>query len=240
MVAESPDTIDLSSGGGPWAAFVLSGVTGVTALNTSYALLPFDGEEYHYVAASGHRVRGGSPGGEWIIDNGALTEYFVQECLWPWEASSWNASGGAGGTLVFTRAPGIPDALDLSGDGATAAMLTTALTGANNDLIFESLLPGRLGNSIRVRYVNPGTNNAALSVTVSGRDITVNLATNGSGQITSTATQVKDALDVDEEASVLVIMAAAGLLTGVVTAMGWTNLSGGTGGVPLPPGTLTL
>ncbi|RAN99772.1 hypothetical protein GAR05_02521 [Micromonospora saelicesensis] len=46
------------------------------------------------------------------------------------------------------------------------------------------------GNDVTMSLVNPGTANAPLTVSVSGKAVTVNLATNGSGAITSTAAQV--------------------------------------------------
>lgn len=123
----------------------------------------------------------------------------------------------------------------------TAAALTTALTGTNNDLIFtavgsgynSNLARGANGNNVRIRYVNPGTANALLSVVVTANtDITVNLATNGSSVITSTATLVKNAIAAHTDAKKLVTMAnaAANDGTGIVTALAYTNLTGGVSG----------
>lgn len=111
-----------------------------------------------------------------------------------------------------------------------AASLTTALTGTNNDLVFTAVATGPDGNNIRVRYVAPGTASQALSVVVSGSDVTVNLATNGSSVVTSTATLVRNAVNASVPAQALLTAAnAAGNDgTGVVTALAYTNLSGGT------------
>lgn len=113
-----------------------------------------------------------------------------------------------------------------------AASLTTALAGANNDLVYTAKDPywGVGGNAISVRYVDPAGNNATLSVSVSGKDITVNLATGGAGAITSTAAQVSAAVAASAAAADLVSVAnAAGNDgTGVVTALAKTNLTGGT------------
>lgn len=112
--------------------------------------------------------------------------------------------------------------------GAAKAELQTNLPGSNDDLLFTAVTPGTGGNSIRVRYVVAG-NNTALSVSVSGNDITVNVATNGAGAATSTASQVKTAVDASGPATALVSTAIApgNDGTGVVSALGYTNLSGG-------------
>jgi hypothetical protein len=51
------------------------------------------------------------------------------------------------------------------------------------------------GNNISVTVLNPGTADQPLSVTVAGNDITVSLATNATGEATSTAAQVVAALN---------------------------------------------
>lgn len=113
-----------------------------------------------------------------------------------------------------------------------AATLTTALTGNNNDLKYTHVAsPANYiaGNSVRVRYVDPAGNDAALGVVVAGSDITVNLATGGAGAITSTAAQVKTAIEASTPASALVTVANAtgNDGTGVVTALAYTALTGG-------------
>lgn len=116
-----------------------------------------------------------------------------------------------------------------SGSDGAAATLTTALTGTNNDLVFTAKDDGAEGNDITVRYVVAGAN-TPLTVSVSGRAITVNVATDGSSAATSTAAQVKTAVDASTAASALVSVANAGGNdgTGVVTALTATALSGGT------------
>lgn len=109
------------------------------------------------------------------------------------------------------------------------AVVTTALTGTNNDLTFYAKLSGTDGNAITVRYVNPGTPDATLSVSVAGTAITVNLATNGASAITSTATLIKAALDASADASALVRVALATSNdgSGIVIALAATSLAGG-------------
>ncbi len=60
------------------------------------------------------------------------------------------------------------------------------------------------GNDITVAFVNPGANDAPLSVSVAGNTITVNLATNAEGAIVSTAAQVVAAINAHAGASALV------------------------------------
>ena len=63
---------------------------------------------------------------------------------------------------------------------------STLLAGdvaSNNALTFASKLNGAAGNAITIRLVNPGTNNASLSVSVVDKAITVNLATHSGAAV---------------------------------------------------------
>lgn len=108
------------------------------------------------------------------------------------------------------------------------AALTTALAGANNDLVFTARIGGPGGNAIRVEYIVAG-NNTPLTVVVRGYDITVNVATGGAGAATSTSALVKAALEANSDATRLIIVAHAASNdgTGVVTALSFTALAGG-------------
>ncbi|SCL45764.1 Chitobiase/beta-hexosaminidase C-terminal domain-containing protein [Micromonospora eburnea] len=83
------------------------------------------------------------------------------------------------------------------------------------------------GNDITMSLVNPGAANAPLTVGVSGKAVTVNLATNGSGAVTSTAAQVVAAVNGHADAAKLLTASTyrgnAG--TGVVAATGVTQLT---------------
>lgn len=244
----APDTIDMSGGDGPWPAFLLSGVegSGAALLNGEYRLVPPTAPgEWKWRRPDGAaevRTPEGYPGlWDLVSTDGSPSVEFTAEGGWPW-TTTWAPDGSHTGDLVFQHALAPPVTVELAGAEATVqAKLTTVLTGANNDLVITAVPPGRAGNSIRIRYVAPGTNNAALSVAVSVRDITVNLATDGAAAITSTAALVKAALEASPAAAALVTAAdAAGNNgSGVVTALAWTSLSGGTGGLPLPPVTVT-
>ncbi len=119
---------------------------------------------------------------------------------------------------------------ELTASTATRASLTTALTGANNDIVFTSRTYGAIGNTLQVQYVDPVANSQALSVSLLANLIQVSLATGAGGSITSTAAQVKTAIEANASANSLVSVAYAASNTGagVVTAMAGTNLSGGT------------
>lgn len=84
-----------------------------------------------------------------------------------------------------------------------ATLTVGGTTGANNRIVYRALAAGTGGNSIRVAHVNDGASQP-LTVTVSGNDITVHLATNGASAITSTANDVVAAVNADAPASALV------------------------------------
>lgn len=111
------------------------------------------------------------------------------------------------------------------------ATLSTDLVGDNNDLKFTSKLKGHFGNTIKVAYVDPDAANAKLAVTVSGTTIAVSLATDATKAITSTASDVKAAIEAVPAAAALVTVAnvAANTGAGVVTAMAATALANGAG-----------
>src|SRR5207247_6398402 len=82
------------------------------------------------------------------------------------------------------------------------------------------------GNNISVEYKNPLSANAALSVSVVGNAITVNLATDNAGAIQSTAGQVAAAVNANLAAHALVTASAVGAGTGLVAAIPATRLAG--------------
>jgi len=114
-------------------------------------------------------------------------------------------------------------------------VLTTALAGANNDLVYTARDGGPGGNEITVNYVVAGAN-TLLTVTVGGKEIVVNVATDGASVATSTATLVKAAVEANADAALLVTIALAGSDTGagIVAALAATPLAGGALGVAQP------
>jgi len=157
------------------------------------------------------------------------------------------------------------------------ASLTTALAGANNDLVFTANTPGSRGDDITVTYVVAGasqpldadTNDPLgvdavvtayvrdnsdfreggiteylrgagyftkptgppepLTLEAQGNDVTVKVATDALSNPTSTAAQIKAALEANPDVMAIVSVAHAPGSTGagVVTALAKTNLTGG-------------
>lgn len=108
-----------------------------------------------------------------------------------------------------------------------AAGLTTALTGANNDLTFTATaVSGSGGNSKTVAYVNSGASQTLL-VTVTGNATSVRLATDAGSVITSTAAQVAAAVNAAVTSGLTAANATGNDGTGVVTVLAASPLSGG-------------
>lgn len=122
-----------------------------------------------------------------------------------------------------------PITASVSGGAAVRAALSTNLTGTNNDLTFTAVTAGAGGNSVTVSYVDPAGNDQALAISVLGSAITASLATGSGGEITTTAAQLKTAIEASVPASALVTVAnkTGNDGTGVVTALAATALAGG-------------
>lgn len=91
---------------------------------------------------------------------------------------TWTASGGITGSLKVARHVAPPRALGFAGSEATVqASLTTAFSTSNSNLVFTAKEPGRMGNVTRIQYVKPSITLQPISVQVTARAITVNLAT---------------------------------------------------------------
>lgn len=109
-----------------------------------------------------------------------------------------------------------------------ASMLSGSV-GSNTALAWAAKLDGALGNQISIKLVDPKAASATLAVSVSNRDITVNLATDATKIITTTATQLVAAITAHAGATALVTVANAAPSTGagVLAAQRLTYLSGG-------------
>lgn len=114
---------------------------------------------------------------------------------------------------------------------AVKAYLVTGVVASNNAIrhTAQDAYTGTAGNSITITLANNGASKP-LQVTVSGKNITVQLATDAGSAITSTAAQVIAAINNDHAASSLVVAANESTSngTGVVAAVAQTNLAGGT------------
>lgn len=112
--------------------------------------------------------------------------------------------------------------------------LTTALTGANNDMVFTARFPGPASSRIKVAYLDPGEETAAESVSVdydeATKVTTINVTLRSVSAVLSTAAEVKTAVEANAIANALVTIAASGgdtLATSVI-ALAATALSAGT------------
>lgn len=115
---------------------------------------------------------------------------------------------------------------------SVAATLDTGVVGNNNAITWtaKSAYAGTAGNAIKVALLNNGASKA-LEVTIVNQEIRVQLATDGSSVITSTAAQVIAAVNA-AIANSFVTAANTGASTGagLVTAVAATPLAGGTAG----------
>lgn len=84
------------------------------------------------------------------------------------------------------------------------ASLTAGAVSANNAITYTAKAYGAAGNAVSVFHKDPQANSSALAVTVSGKAITVSLATNSSGVITTTASQCLSAVAASAAAAALV------------------------------------
>lgn len=125
---------------------------------------------------------------------------------------------------------------------ATAATLTLGRASDNTGITLTADTAGLAGNQISIALVDPAANSATLAVAVSGNAITVTLATDASGVITSTAGDVITAINGDGDASALV--AAANLTgsdgTGLAKATGVSRFLAGGADEPFPLNTPKL
>lgn len=99
-----------------------------------------------------------------------------------------------------------------SGDKVTfgdnvAASFATNLPAANNDLVFLAVAPGAGGADVTIEYVDTFAANTPLAIGVVGNAITVTLATDGDNNITTTAAEVKAAIEASPAAAALVKVA---------------------------------
>jgi len=153
---------------------------------------------------------GGSPGGS----DGSI-QYRV-------DGSTFGGFGSWDGTAAT-----LPK-VSVSGASAQASLVTNFGT-ADKNLTFTTngLMDGEPGNLISISFTHSGTN-SPLTVSLSGYAITVHLATNGGGTITSTASDVANASEfLSGPPSNLVSVSAVTTGAGVVPDMAETFLSGG-------------
>lgn len=115
--------------------------------------------------------------------------------------------------------------------GATRATLT--IGKLQSSLIVEAREWGTNGNNIRIELRKPATANQPLTVTVSGLNVIVDLATDAASAASSTASQVVSAIRGNDAASDLIRAYLPGNSEGrgLAPVLAATNLAGGTAAV---------
>ena len=110
-------------------------------------------------------------------------------------------------------------ALLFSAVGNVAAVASRLIVGQGNAaLLFTAVAAGAAGDTITVAFADPGGNNQALTIAVAGRAITVSLATDAAGDITTTGAELLAAW-----AGAAPGAAAARALAGIAHAQGSTG-----------------
>ena len=181
------------------------------------------------------RVSGSTTDGATILSTAAQVVQAINIEPQASKIATASLPSGTGATAVTATGPhalGAAVAGDVSASvtgfvlaqGPKAGFLDVQAAAAG--VRYTAKKPGLAGNSIRIRYLDPAGNDKVLSVTVSGLDITVNLATSGAGAITSTAALIAAAVN-NAEAGKLV--SADPLTTGadVVIAAAFAALATG-------------
>lgn len=110
---------------------------------------------------------------------------------------------------------------------ATAAALTIGTAILNDGLKLTAVKTGTEGNAISVEVLAPTAASSELAVTVTNNKISIQLASDESGALTTTATELASALMADPAAKALVTAVALGDGSGDVTPVSRAYLSGG-------------
>ena len=127
----------------------------------------------------------------------------------------------------------VHDALTLDATLGVHEFYETSLTGSNNDIAWIATTPG--ASSLSIEYLDPSAASASLSVAYATNTVTVNLATNASSAITTTANDIIAAVRASTAVSKYVypVLVAANTGAGVVTAMSSQALNANGGGLTL-------
>ncbi|HDZ3742997.1 TPA: phage tail sheath subtilisin-like domain-containing protein [Vibrio cholerae] len=110
---------------------------------------------------------------------------------------------------------------------ATSAALTIGTAILNDGLKLTAVKTGTQGNAISVEVLAPTAASAELVVTVTNNKISIQLASDESGALTTTATELASALMADPAAKALVTAVALGDGSGDVAPVSRAYLSGG-------------
>lgn len=151
---------------------------------------------------------------------------FLRTVMALYENGDWYFDTGLDVPRVRLSLKGFDGQLDDVADfwtGGRQASFTTDAFGSG--AIIEFIAASAGASAITIELVDPGMADQELSVGVVDGAVTVNLATDGGGAITSTAAEISDAVANDEGVSSSII--ANTLNDGIVDALAETPLTGG-------------
>jgi len=117
---------------------------------------------------------------------------------------------------------------------AKKATLTTGSVENDNAIVWTAVDKGIEGNTISITIAKADTAESALGVAVAGNDITVTLGTDEENAAISTAAEVAEKINTDDDAGALVVADASGNPNNeaVVAAKTKTQLAGGADSIP--------
>jgi len=99
-------------------------------------------------------------------------------------------------------------------EAAASASLTVGSEALNNGIVFTAANAGVAGNNVAL-YFKATAADQTLAVSVRQTEVTITLATDGDGVVTSTADEVVTAMGASTDATAIVTAAALGASTGV-------------------------
>lgn len=123
-------------------------------------------------------------------------------------------------------------------DSAVKASLVCNMDNDNADITVTAVDYGVLGNQISIVFQDPGEADQDLSVSASGKVITVGIGTGSGSRLVTTAGSICTAIAAVPAAAALITAAAGGTGEGIVNALAVANLAGGKEATPGPVGCL--
>lgn len=135
------------------------------------------------------------------------------------------------GTVVGGKTKNVLDNLDEPVCNKYVAAVKAALVAGtadqNSAVLFEAVDAGDAGEQISITITDPASASAELGITVSSKDITIALKTDGESDECSTAKEVADAINAHAQAKLLVKASYYGDGAGIVGAKAKTSLAEG-------------
>lgn len=147
------------------------------------------------------------------------------EVLPLWKGSNNNSSKEGKTTIAAIKEYNLPSTGVTVVNGVQSSLLIEPGIDGNDGTTYTAKAYGVAGDSITITHL--GGQSKSLSVTVTGTAIVVQLATNGSSVVTTTAAGVKTAIEANAAAAALVTVAYQGTGAGLAGVKTVTPLAGG-------------